>query len=238
MDRVTVAAILAAFMPVFAEAHPYDPESSPQGHVPTLMHEIYADPEAAKDAAAADLAYVAGMRAHHQGAVTMAQAYLQDPKGRHPLMTSLARAIIHNQQFELAILDNVERHAVIPPRGGTLIFRQAGWDGLEHSYRFIKYPPPGPLELWLDRTQSSETDVRFAKGMIIHHQAALDMVRDYNAAPAADNRIIKALNRDISIDQTYEIRLLERLIERFPGDSGQIAPGEVHGMPGHHGQLH
>lgn len=237
MKRIVMAAALLAAGPALAEPFPYAPYDGPQPHLPMLLREVYLGADGADKAAKADLAYVDGMRAHHQGAVTMAQAYLGDPEGRHPLMTRLARAIIHNQEFELAILDDVERHALIPPRriGGGPAMRLAGWAGLADQYRFIKYPPPGFLELWQDRTPTSAADVAFAKGMIIHHQAAVEMARAFNRDPAADNRIIKALNRDIDIDQSYEIRLLERLIARFPGDPGSVEPVEVHGMPDHHG---
>lgn len=236
MRWMTALAAVVAVCPALASASPYDPESSPQGHMPTLMFEVYRSPAAAEASIAADRDFIAGMRRHHQGAVTMAQAYLAD--GRHPLLIRLAKAIITNQVFEIALLDDVERHIMVPPRRiGPLVFRQAGWDGLEHTARFIKAPPPGFLDLWLDRTPANAADVKFAKAMTIHHQAAVDMAHAYNANADADNRILKALNRDIVIDQTYEIRLLRRLIARYPGNVEEVAvdPSMVHGMPGHGG---
>lgn len=236
---VAALAALAVVIPTLAWASPYDPERDPQGHVPTLMREIYRGPEGAHAAIAADRKFVADMRRHHQGAVAMAQAYLAAPQGRHPLVTRLAEAIIANQRFEIAMLDDVDRKTARPPRRlpGGLVVRQAGWDGLEHTLRFVKSPPPGFLELWLERAPTSATDVRFAKAMIVHHRAAVDMARAYNADPAADNRILKALNRDIVIDQGYEIALLERLITRYPGNPDTVAldPAMVHGMPDHGG---
>lgn len=82
MRHSVIVAVVAAFSAVTpAAASPYDPESSPQGHIPTLMRDIYRNPEVAKAAIAADQEFVAGMRTHHQGAVTMARAYLAGPAG-------------------------------------------------------------------------------------------------------------------------------------------------------------
>lgn len=242
MRHSVILAVMAAFSAVSpAAASPYDPESSPQWHIPTLMRDIYRNPEVAKAAIAADQDFVAGMRTHHQGAVTMARAYLAGPAGNHPLIRKLANAIIANQEFEIVLLDDVGQKIQVPPRqiAGGWVSRQMGWDGLEHTWRFVKSPPPGFLDLWLDGTAMGEEEVRFAKGMIIHHQAAVDMARAYNANPAADNRILKALNRDIVVDQRYEIRLLERLIDRYPGNADTIVvdPATVPGMP-HHGGMH
>ena len=69
--------------------------------------------------------------------------------------------------------------------------------------------------------------------MIIHHHAAIDMARAYSADSAADNGILKAMNRNIVIDQRYEIELLKKLIRRYPGNPDEVAvdPAMIHGMP-------
>ena len=51
------------------------------------------------DARRADLDYVAGMRAHHEGALSMSREYLSDPGRSSPLLQPLARAIIANLTF-------------------------------------------------------------------------------------------------------------------------------------------
>jgi hypothetical protein len=73
--------------------------------------------------------------------------------------------------------------------------------------------------------------------MMIHHQAAVDMARSYNAHPKSANRIIKRLNFDIIVDQTNEIAFLERMLDRYPGDPNaveidEMIPGMEH-MMGH-----
>jgi len=202
------------------------------------MRGIYLSPQGAAEAANVDRDFTAKMRKHHEGAVVMANNYLSQNSPGHPLIRKLAHAIITNQEFEIGVLNNVESHVRQGASASNgIVTRQMGWDGLEHSWRFVKAPPPGFLDLWFDATPLAAEDVRFAKGMIIHHQAAVEMAREYNRDPRADNTILKGMNRQIVIDQTYEIRLLKNLIERYPGDSTAITidpatiPGMDHEMP-------
>lgn len=235
MQLVALFAALCTGLPALALASSYEPDEPYRGHVPAPAFEIYGSAAAAEAAAAADRDYAVKMGKHHQGAVTMSRAYLADPRGTHPVIRRLAEAIIANQDFEIAVLDRVDRASEHPPRAvnDLLISRQAGYDGLEHEWRFVKWPPPGFLELWLDPQALSAFDVQFAKGMIIHHHAAIDMARAYSADSAADNGILKAMNRNIVIDQRYEIELLEKLIRRYSGNPDEVAvdPAMIHGMP-------
>jgi uncharacterized protein (DUF305 family) len=195
----------------------------------------------------ADLDYVTGMREHHAGALTMSEAYLA--QGRNPILRRLAQAIITNQRFEIAVLDDVKRQVEQPPKvlidfGPTkLVLRPVASEGLEHRLSFIKAPPPSAADYWMSPGSTVDVyDVRWAKAMIVHHQGALAMARDYNADPNGRNRFLRLMNLDILRDQTYEIGFLEGLIARYPGDTNAIAldPSMVHGMPmtGHgHGPI-
>jgi uncharacterized protein (DUF305 family) len=101
--------------------------------------------------------------------------------------------------------------------------RPAGVDGLEHAWGALKREPPGFVDLALaPGLESSERDVKFAKEMMTHHQAALDMARQYNAEPQATNLILKRLNLDIIVDQSYEIGFLQQIVDRFPGDPAAV----------------
>ena len=59
-------------------------------------------------AVTADLDCVAGMREHHAGALAMSQEYLA--KGRNPVLRRMAGAIVANQEYQIAVLDEVKRH--------------------------------------------------------------------------------------------------------------------------------
>ena len=76
--------------------------------------------------------------------------------------------------------------------------------------------------------------MQFAKGMTMHHQAALDMARAYHANPAARNGFLGLLNVDIITDQTQEIALMNSVIASYPGDPNavQVDASMIHGMEG------
>lgn len=203
----------------------------------TLVSGGAADPAVVK----ADLDYVTGMREHHAGALTMSEEYLA--KGRNPVLRRMAGAIIANQEYEIAVLDEVKRQVEQPPKvladfGSTkLVRRPVATEGLEHRLSYVKAPPPTALDLLTTSGAVNEYDVRWAKAMIAHHQGALDMARDYNAAPNGENSFLRTMNYDIVQDQSYEIGFLESVIDRYPGDASaiQLDPSMVHGMSMHGG---
>jgi uncharacterized protein (DUF305 family) len=189
-----------------------------------------------------DAAYIAGMRPHHAGALTMSEAYLAEPGRSSPLLQALARAIIANQHFEIGVLDAVARDLAAPalrlPFGVTL--RPMATEGLGAVERFQRTPVPSVASNAIGPV--SADDVRFAKAMIIHHEGALTMARDYHADPAARNGFLGLMNVDIIADQSQEIALMQRVIAAYRGDASRIVvtPGMVHGMEGmdHVGHAH
>jgi uncharacterized protein (DUF305 family) len=187
-------------------------------------------------ALAADRAYIKGMRPHHAGALTMAQAYLADPNASSPALKGLAHGIIVNQTFEIGMLDEVERNLNRPPvvlnLGLVRLTAQpTATDGLAQRQRFLKAPMPGLLTALGPVTAR---DVQFAKGMTIHHQAALDMARDYHANPHGRNAYLGLMNVDIITDQSQEIAFMRRVISAYPGDAAAVTvdPASIHGMEG------
>ncbi|MFC7476390.1 DUF305 domain-containing protein [Dankookia sp. GCM10030260] len=207
----------------------YDPGGAP---VPSTWY-APADPAARK----ADRDYVAGMRPHHAGALSMSRDYLADPEARSPMLRALAAGIIRNQAFEIGLLDEVARNLALPPRVFDLGFARlamqpAATEGMGQMQRFLRSPIPGPLGAAMGPV--SLRDVQFAKAMIVHHQAALDMAHGYHADPAARNGFLGLLNTDIVTDQGQEIALMRRVIGAYPGDAAAVAvdEGMVHGMEG------
>ena len=199
-----------------------------------------ADP-AARDA---DRRYIQGMRPHHAGALSMAEDYLRDPDARSPVLRRLAGAIIANQRYEIALLDEVARQIEAPPSvlalgPVRLALQPIATEDLGQAWQFQRVPIPGPGDVAAGPPPNA-TDVRFAKAMSIHHQAALDMVRSYSADPAANNGFLGWLNVGIATDQSQEIALMRAAVRRFPGDPDavRVDPSMIHGMEGmqHEGQ--
>ncbi|MDN3567171.1 DUF305 domain-containing protein [Paeniroseomonas aquatica] len=151
------------------------------------------------------------------------------------MLRRLARAIIRNQRFELALLEEVGRNLALPPlRLGGLVLQPMATEGLAQMAQFQRSPIPGAMDaIATAAAPVTRADVLFAKAMILHHQGALDMVRDYRAGAGA-NGFLGLMNVDIVTDQTQEIGLMRRVIAAWPGDAAAVAvpPGMVHGMAG------
>ena len=225
-------ALLAALPARAAIEEGYVPGGTP---VPTTWY-------GALDAAAieADRDYIRGMRPHHAGALTMARDYLADPAARSPALRRLAEAIIRNQSFEIGLLDDVARNLDRPPvRLGvgpvSLDLQPMATEGMAQRLRFMRSPIPGVLDA---AGPVSAHDVQFAKAMTVHHQAALDMARAYQANPAARNGFLALMNVDIVTDQSQEIALMRAVVAAYEGDAAAavVEPGMIHGMEGmaHH----
>ena len=233
--KMPKTALVAALLITFSGASgaiEYESDEGTEVHVPAVAHEVLVLPPGETidpGIIRADLDYTAAMKRHHEGAVTMAKDYLDDPRGTNPILRKLARAIIANQRFEIAVLDDIRRRVTTGPETvadlgfARIVRRQMGVDGLEHQWRFIKRRPPGFLDLALaPGLEASERDVKFSKEMMLHHKMALDMARRYNADPKATNLILRRLNLDIIVDQAYEIGFLQQIVDRFPGDPNTV----------------
>ena len=190
-----------------------------------------ADPAAMR----VDQGYIAGMRPHHAGALTMSQDYLADPASSSPLLRQLARAIIVNQQFEVLLLDEVDANLNRPPVALPFGIRlqPMATEGVAQARLFRHEPIPGLVSGYA-MGLVSERDVQFAKAMTIHHQGALDMARDYHANADARNGFLGLFNVDVIVDQANEIALMDRVVASYPGDADavKVDPSMVHGMEG------
>jgi uncharacterized protein (DUF305 family) len=183
---------------------------------------------------AADLDFIKGMRPHHAGALTMSDEYLNDRDARNPALKSLAEGIIRNQTFEIGMLDKVETFMQPPAPEGTRSLRQIAVKDLGQRQKFIRSVSPSHLAQRMEAQDVSVRDVQFAKAMIVHHQAALDMAHDYLADPAARNGYLELMCLDILVDQSQEIALMHAIIHNYKGnaDAIKIDDSMVHGMEG------
>ena len=183
----------------------------------------------------ADQDYVAGMRPHHAGALSMSRDYLADPASSSPILRELARAIIVNQQFEVLLLDQVAANLAKPPVAGPFGIRlqPMATEGVAQALLFRREPIPGVLSGYAMGPVTAR-DVQFAKAMTIHHQGALDMARAYHANPDARNGFLSLFNVDVIVDQANEIALMRHVIAQYPGDAGAIKvdPSTIQGMEG------
>lgn len=209
-----------------AELEPdYNPEMSP-GAAPW-----YEDVSVASQKR--DLNFITGMRPHHAGALSMSKEYLANKNAQNRALRHMAKAIMHNQQFEIGMLDTVEGllKKVTPPASRA----QVAIKGLAQAQKFQRMPS---LSAAQDAGNVSKEDVRFAKAMVIHHQGAVDMCRDYHADKSVRNGYLGLFCVDVIRDQTREINYMNRIVSHYKGnpDDVKIDPSMVHGMDGmmHH----
>lgn len=211
-------------------ASPYGDNDDDEFHLTTPVRGVYfgeGGAARAQRAMQADLTYARDMKRHHRGAVDMAGAYLHDPRGANPVLRRLAQGIIRNQEFEIGVLEIVEREVARGPqrvRGMPgMVTLARGWQGLEHEWQFVKAPSPSALDLWLaPNLRVTEFDVQFARPMIEHHAAAVEMALAYNRNPDGGSAVLGPMNYDIIQDQRAEIALLRRLLARYAGDAAQV----------------
>jgi len=205
---------------------------------PAVSKLLYANQDA--KGRQADLDFIAGMKPHHAGALTMSEAYLKDQDALNPRLQKLARGIIRNQTFEIGMLKRV-KELVEPPLNSNPQWRPVAEQGLAQKQRFVRAPMPSPFAA--NAETASRRDVEFAKAMIVHHQGALDMANHYLSLPEAKNYYLRRMCVDILADQSQEIGFMNDIIALYPGnpDEVKITPDMVHGMEGmahihgHHG---
>ena len=144
----------------------------------------------------ADVDFVEGMIPHHQGAVDMANVVLKH--GKDETIRELAHRIIIAQESEIGMMK-----AWIAGRRSTWHAENADALASVKGYKAAMDTMHRDMSI----TFTGDADVDFARGMIPHHQGAIDMAwvlkehgRDFGLREFAD---------DIIRGQGQEIRLMQ-----------------------------
>lgn len=221
-------AVLAALFPfgALADVEPnYDPG---EPYVTTPWYEYISAAQRQED-----LDFITGMRPHHAGALSMSEEYLAADGRGSARLVRLADAIIYNQAFEIGVLDEIEsllQKTVIAEGEKRMV--QVATDGLAQHQKFSRLPIPSLAKAPGATDYVTETDVIFAKAMIVHHAGAVEMCEGYLQNPNVNNGYLERLCKDIIVDQSQEIALMKDIIADYPGDSDaiKIDPSLIHGM--------
>jgi uncharacterized protein (DUF305 family) len=148
----------------------------------------------------ADVDFVRGMIPHHQGAIDMAKIQLK--YGKDECLRDLAKRIILAQEEEIGFMQSWLRgrnSGYIAPDAKTAISTVEFEKSMAemHKNMAIAY--------------SGDADVDFARGMIPHHQGAIDMA--WILKENGSNPDLRPLLDDIIRSQGQEIAMMKKWLE-------------------------
>lgn len=146
-----------------------------------------------------DIDFVVGMIPHHEGAVAMAETELK--YGKDPEMRALAEWIIMAQKIEIGqmkswVRGRVNPNAPVKNTEAVTAFKKV-MENMHHG---------------MDIDYTGNADIDFARGMIPHHQGAIDMA-EIELRTGKHQQILK-LAGDIINSQQQEIGKMQRWLDK------------------------
>lgn len=160
-----------------------------------LMHQDMMTATEEKDP---DVSFAKGMIPHHQGAIDMVNIHLK--YAQDPDIRKLAEQIKTAQQPEIDMMKQwVQQHKAVVATG-ELPHIKAYKDGM-HSHHEM-----------FEGVKHDDPDIAFVKGMIPHHQGAIDMA-NIQLQYGKDEKM-RQLARDIIKSQQPEIDFMKQWLEK------------------------
>ena len=159
----------------------------------TKMHDDMANGVQAKNA---DVGFAKGMIPHHQGAIEMAEIELQ--YGKDTEMKARAQKIIDTQQGEITFMNEwLTKNETTEPKA----------DNADEIIQVYQAKNGNNHDAMMQGVMDSNPDVAFAKGMIPHHQGAIDMA-DVEEKYGKNQQMLN-LAKKIKQAQTPEIKQMQ-----------------------------
>ncbi|MGB6926914.1 CopM family metallochaperone, partial [Psychrobacter sp.] len=146
-----------------------------------------------------DTAFAKGMLGHHRGAVEMAKVQLK--YGTDEAMRQLAQDVITAQQAEIDVLNKwlASHPDAAKPKPNTVAMQQAYAKSMENMHGEMTLGVADPVP-----------DMAFARGMLPHHIAAVDMAKvqlEYGT-----DEEMRLLAQDVIDNQQTEIDVMKNWI--------------------------
>ena len=165
------------------------------------MDTMHADMTAGLQANNADEMFAKGMIPHHEGAVAMAKVQLQ--YGKDAEMKALAQKIIDAQQGEIKFMQDwlASNEAKQPTAPNVDEIAKAYQAGNSKSHNAM-----------MQGMMDNDADVAFVKGMIPHHQGAVDMA-DVQLKYGKDKAMLQ-LAQQIKDAQNPEIQQMQHWLTK------------------------
>ena len=152
----------------------------------------------------ADVEFMQGMIAHHAQAIYMSR--MAEAHGANPRLVRLAMKIDQSQVAEIRIMQDWLRSngQAAPDTGSWRTMKMVGMITDEQLKE-------------LDAAKGVEFDRLFLEFMIIHHEGALQMVKDLFASPRAGQEVdVNVFANDVVSVQTAEIGAMRRMLSELP----------------------
>ncbi len=147
-----------------------------------------------------DVAFIQGMIPHHQGAIDMATIQLL--YGKDPAMRDLANNIIATQKQEIAVMQHW-----LKTNAATVADNNDTNDAMAAARKSLKIKDHQNHEAMMAGITDNNPDIAFAKGMIPHHQGAIDMAE--MVLQYSQDTSIKSLANQIKQEQQSEIAYMK-----------------------------
>jgi len=157
-----------------------------------------------------DLRFIDGMILHHQGAIAMAEAVLQNSQREE--MNQLAEAVIAAQQSEIDQMQQW-RQAWYPSAGAELVMYDAQ---MGHT---MAMTPEMQTAMMMDGNlgqADAEFDLRFINAMIPHHEGALAMAEE--VLEKSDRPELRQVAQSILDTQQAEIDQMQQWRQDWYGE--------------------
>jgi len=153
-----------------------------------------------------DTAFAKGMLGHHRGAVEMAKIELK--YGTDEAMRQLAQDVVMTQQTEIDILNKwlASHPDAAKPKPNTVAMQQAYAKSMENMHGEMTLGVADPVP-----------DMAFARGMLPHHVAAVDMAKvqlEYGT-----DEEMRQLAQDVIDNQQIEIDMMKNWIAALEATS-------------------
>ena len=161
-----------------------------------IMNKMHQAMSAGVQAKNADVGFAKGMIPHHEGAIAMAKVELQ--YGKDAEMKALAQKIVDTQQSEIKYMQAwlAKNEDSQPAASNAKEITQA-----------YQQKAMGNHDAMMQGIMDANPDIAFAKGIIPHHQGAIDMAtieQTYGKNPA-----MLTLAKQIKQAQTPEIKQMQ-----------------------------
>ncbi|MGF1517962.1 MAG: DUF305 domain-containing protein [Nodosilinea sp.] len=184
-----------------------------EGHGDAMMHGGHGADGHAMDLGPADATYdlrfIDGMIPHHEGAVVMAEAAIEN--SQRPEIRQLAEAIIAAQEVEIAQMEQWRAEWYSDAPTEPVMYHVEMNHDMPMSPEMIS-----AMRMDLDLGGADEEfDLRFINAMIPHHVGAVEMAEDLQGK--SDRPELLALADDIITSQQAEIDQMEAWRQEWYG---------------------